>query len=111
MLLDHHEQSVNEKVYNEQSFEVGYIIAFDDGRLDKIGRFPLPEPEPEQFSLFKKMVELEPSIREASYIFGSIRLQRHFDLSPRTIEYKREDIKAFLQKLARPGIIKRFYLD
>jgi hypothetical protein len=94
---------------NEQSFEVGYIIAFEDGRLDRIGRFPLPEPEPEpeQFSILKKIVELEPSTREASYIFSSIRLQREYDLNPRTIEYKKEDIMALLRKLARTGIIKQ----
>lgn len=105
----------NEQILNDQSLEVGYIIAFDDGRRDRIGRFPLPGPErergPEQLSIFKKIVELEPSIREASYIFGSIRLQKHSDDDPQTIEYKREEIKAMLQKLARPGIIKRHHLD
>lgn len=101
----------NEQSFTEKSFEVGYIIAYDDGRRDRIGRFPLPEQEPEQFSIFKKMVELEPSIREASYIFGSIRLQRHYDTNPQTIEYKRDEIKALLHKLARPGIIKRYYQD
>lgn len=99
----------NEQSYSEKSFEVGYIIAYDDGRRDKIGRFPLPEPETEQFSIFKKMVELEPSIREASYIFGSVRPQRHYDTNLQTIEYKRDEIKALLHKLARPGIIKRYF--
>jgi hypothetical protein len=112
MLPNGQEQNYKEQFFNEQPFEVGYIIAYDDGRRDKIGRLPLPEPEPEQFSLFKKMIELEPSIREASYIFGSIRLQRRYDdLSPRTIEYTRDEIKANLQKLARPGIIKRYHVD
>ena len=103
----------NEQILNDQSLEVGYIIAYDDGRRDKFGRFPLPdrEREPEQFCIFKKMVELEPSISEASYIFGSIRLQKCSDNDPQTIEYKRDEIKAMLQKLARPGIIKRQHLD
>ena len=88
-------------------FEVGYIIAYEDGRLDRIGRFPFPnqEPEPEHLSILKKLVELEPSIHEASYIFSSIRLQRQLDLNPRTVEYKKDDIKTLLRKLARPGII------
>ena len=101
----------NGQSFSEKAFEVGYIIAYDDGRRDKIGRFPLPDPQAEQFSIFKKMVELEPSIREASYIFGSIRQQRHHDTNPQTIEYKRDEIKALLHKLARPGIIKRYYQD
>jgi hypothetical protein len=109
--MSSYEQTLKAQGFNEQSFEVGYIIAFDDGRRDKIGRFPIPESEPENLVIFKKIAELEPSIREASYIFGSVRLQRQYDLSPRTIEYQREDIKAFLQKLARPGIIKRYQVD
>ena len=103
----------NEQILNDQSLEVGYIIAYDDGRRDRIGRFPLieREREPEQLSTFKRMVELEPSIREASYIFGSIRLQKSSDNDTQTIEYKRDEIKAMLLKLARPGIIKRHHLD
>lgn len=103
----------NEQILNDQLLEVGYIIAYDDGRRDRIGRFPLPEPEKEagQFSIFKKIVELEPSIREASYIFGSIRPQKQPIKDPQTIEYKRDEIKAMLHKLARPGIIKRHHLD
>src|SRR5689334_10807054 len=91
---------------NEQLFEVGYIIAYEDGRRDRFGRFPLPDQEPEQLSILKKIVELEPSTPEASYIFSSIRLQRQTDLNPRTIEYMKDDIKALLRMLARPGIIK-----
>ena len=103
----------NSQFFNEQSLEVGYIIAYDDGRRDTIGRFPLTEQgrEPEHFSIFKKIVEREPSIREASYIFGSIRPQVRSDNDPRTIEYKRDEIKAMLHKLARPGIIKRYHFD
>ncbi len=97
---------------NQQPLEVGYIIAYEDGRLDRIGRFPLPDldqqPEPDQLSILKKIFELEPSTREASYIFSSIRLQREYDLNPRTIEYKKEDIKNLLRKLAQPGIIRKF---
>lgn len=104
--------NVNEQIINDQPLEVGYIIAYDDGRRDKFGRFPLPgkEREPEQLAIFKKMAELEPSIREASYIFSSIRLQKSSE-DPQTIEYKRDEIKAMLHKLARPGIIKRYLQD
>ncbi len=93
---------------NEKSFEVGYIIAYEDGRLDRFGRFPLLDQEPEQLSILKKIVELEPSTHEASYIFSSIRLQREYDLNPRIIEYKKEDIRTLLRKIARPGVIKQF---
>jgi hypothetical protein len=101
-----------EQSTNEQPLEVGYIIAYEDGRLDRFGRFPLPdqqlepEPEPEELSILKKIVELEPSTREASYIFGSIRLQKEYDLNPRTIEYKKDEIKTLLRRLARPGIVR-----
>jgi hypothetical protein len=91
---------------NEPPLEVGYIIAYDDGRRDKIGRFPLLKPEPEQLYIFKKIVELEPSIREASYIFGSVRLQGFHYNNFQTLEYKKDDIRAFLRQLAQPGIIK-----
>ena len=95
---------------NEPPREVGYIIAYEDGRLDRFGRFPLLDKdqpaEPEQLSILKKIVELEPSTREASYIFSSIRLLRVNDLNPRTIEYKKDDIKTLLRMLSRPGIIK-----
>jgi hypothetical protein len=94
----------------EQPREVGYIIAYEDGRLDRFGQFPLPDKdqpaELEQLSILKKIVELEPSTREASYIFSSIRLQKVSDLNPRTIEYKKDDIKTLLRMLSRPGIIK-----
>ena len=105
--------NANEQIFNDQALEVGYIIAYDDGRRDTIGRFPLTEwaKEPEQFSIFKKIVEREPSIREASYIFGSIRPQKRCGNDPQTIEYKRDEIKAMLHRLARPGIIKRYHLD
>lgn len=96
---------------NEQLFEVGYIIAYEDGRRDRFGRFPLPDQEPEQLSILKKIVELEPSTPEASYIFGSIRLQQQHDLNPRTIEYKKEDLKVLLRKIARPGIIRQAAAD
>ncbi len=91
----------------EQPYEVGYIIAYEDGRLDRFGRFPLAEPEPETkpLSILKKLVELEPSIREASYIFSSIRLKQEYDLNPLTIEFKKNDIKTLLRRFARPGII------
>jgi hypothetical protein len=96
---------------NEQPLEVGYIIAYEDGRLDRIGRFPLPDQnqEPEQLFILKKIAELEPSTHEASYIFSSIRLQREYDFNPRTIEYMKEDIMALLRKLARKGVIKQLY--
>lgn len=95
-----------EQLCNQPPLEVGYIIAYDDGRQDRIGRFRIPEPEPEQLHIFKKIVELEPSIREASYIFGSVRLQGHNDSNLQTLEYKKNDIRAFLRQLAKPGIIK-----
>lgn len=92
---------------SDQPYEVGYIIAYEDGRLDRFGRFPLaePEPEPEPITIFKQLVELEPSIREASYIFSSIRHKQEYDLNPLTIEFKKDDIKTLLRRFARPGII------
>lgn len=89
------------------TLEVGYIITFEDGRLDRFGRFPLPEHKVEDVSIFKKMAELEPSIRDASYIFSTIRIQPG-DQNPRTIEYKRPEISQLLRKIARPGIIRSF---
>lgn len=101
--------------YNQSSkgkpLEVGFIIAFEDGRLDKIGHFPLPDRQPEQERsfIFEKILQLEPTTRAASYIFVSIRLQGEYDFNPRTIEYKKDGIKSLLRNLANPGI-KRIYL-
>lgn len=100
---------INQAVKN-RPLEVGYIITFEDGRLDRFGRFPLPEHKLEDVSIFKKMAELEPSIMEASYIFGSIRIQQG-DQNPRTIEYKKAEISRLLRKIARPGIIHCFPVD
>ncbi|MBN9391087.1 MAG: hypothetical protein J0I20_23870 [Chloroflexi bacterium] len=86
-------------------YEVGYIIAYDDGRRDRFGQFPLAEPEPEQIAIIQKLVELEPTITEASYIYSNIRLQQQYYVNSRTIEFKKDDIKTLLRRLARPGII------
>lgn len=96
-------RSANQPPYN---YEVGYIIAYEDGRLDRFGRFPLAEPDPEQIAIIKKLVELEPSITEASYIFSNIRLQKQYNLDSQTIEFMKDDIKTLLRRLARPGIIR-----
>lgn len=92
----------------DRPYEVGYIIAYDDGRKDKFGCFPLTEPklEAEPILILKKLVELEPSIQEASYIFSSVRLTQEYDLHPLTIEFKKNDIKNILRRFARPGIIQ-----
>lgn len=100
-----------EQHFEDTSFEVGYIITYEDGRKDNFGKFPLPNPTRDQFAIFKKMAELEPSIYQASYIFGMIRLQEHHDENPHTIEYHKNDIKQLAHKLARPGIIRRAYPD
>jgi hypothetical protein len=94
--------STNQPPYD---YEVGYIIAYEDGRLDRFGRFPLAEPEPEQIAIIKKLAELEPTITEASYIFSNIRLPQQYNLDSQTIEFMKDDIKKLLRRLARPGII------
>lgn len=61
----------------------------------------------EQISIFKKLVELEPSVREASYIFGSIRQPQQYIFDAPIIEYGKSDIRSLLRQLARPGIVRR----
>lgn len=102
-------REVQEQHFEETSFEVGYIITYDDGRKDNFGKFPLSDRPHDQFAIFKKMAELEPSIYQASYIFGMVRLQKEHKPHSHTIEYYKSDIKQLAQHLARPGIIRKVY--
>ena len=86
---------------------VGYVIAFEDGRPDKIGLLPLLQSEPSPLGIFKQMLKIEPTIRECSYIFGNIRPDHSFFSYIDTIEFKKAEIENIIQTLVKPGIIKR----
>ena len=103
-------QTIDEQIQLEISpiLEVGFVAAFADGRREKFGQIPLQEPELAQPLILKQILDFEPSLREASYIMGMIRIKQSLNSTyVATIEYTRQDIQELIKKLIRPGIIMR----
>lgn len=96
----------NPNLKKEEDLVIGYIVAFEDGRPDKFGHFPLKQSETSPAGIFEEILKVEPSTRYSSYIFGNIRQARLASSCLDTIEFKKDEIASLLKNLVRPGIIK-----
>lgn len=85
---------------------MGFVAAFNDYRQDKYGHFTLPDCNKTYLEIFRRIIEIEPSICRAGYILVNIR-QPLQDIGFESIEYHKEEIQALLTMLRKPGIISR----
>jgi len=84
---------------------MGFVAAFKDYRQDKYGHFTLPDCKQTYLEIFRRIIEIEPTICHAGYILVNIRQPRQ-NIGLESVEYHKEEIQALLAMLRKPGILR-----